>query len=74
VLRKDDFVCTDLTFAEFNEDVGVQGVVEEWSGEAIYRCHDEILRSGMCSRLWDSALEVEYVSFQVKSIDERMGE
>jgi hypothetical protein len=55
LLREDDFVCTNLMFAEFDDDVGVQGIVEEWSSEVIHRRHAEVVKgwsNGKTER-WD---------------------
>lgn len=44
LLRKDDFVRANLTFAELDDDITVLRVVEERSGKTVCRCHDEVLR------------------------------
>jgi hypothetical protein len=51
MLRKDDFVCTNLMFAVLDDDIRVLRIVEEWSRETIYRRHDEAPKSRVCGQL-----------------------
>lgn len=50
-------MCTNLVFAELDDNIRVLGIVEERSSEAISRRHDEYLRVE-CAAGWEDEVLV----------------